>query len=374
MKSIFCNKNNYFLLAILIFYLFLQPTPDDYTLPLFVSGFILILYCNFYLVNPLIKFSLFTLIFPYYFLLEAIPALILGYGYEDFFRDTVSLIFFFLIYFVPNNKFKSNDLSNLKITLIISGVIFSIKYFFQIFNFEFLNIAYDFQYFLLSPLVLFSSLYLFKYFLNNRTIFRYIFLLLSLFIFYLLIHSGLRLYILIYVFVCIFLIFLSRDFTFKFILILFILLIFPIIFLNFENIFTTAINKTENFGFLNGRNLELAAIYDFVFNNCSFLFGCGLGSLYSNPVTNFSYVNFSHMLFAFFFLKGGLFGLVLIVLYLIHIFNRLLLIKRNDEKIILFFSLLPSLLLYDSYRYFGFGLLVLFIFLRSKSDIYSNIN
>ena len=374
MKSFFCNKNNFLLLAILIFYSFLQPTPDDYTFPLFFIGFVLILYCSLAFFNHLRSFNLFTLFFVYYFLYQFSQGLILEYASEDIFRDTVCLIFFFLIYFVPRNRFNENDLFNLKVILIISGLIFSIKYFFQISNFEFFNITNNFQYFLLSPLVLFSALYLFKYFLNNRSIYRYIFLFLSIFIFYLFIYSGLRLYILIYILVCFTLILLSRGSIFKYFLIFFVLITSIVIYFTFDYLFTASINKTINFGFLNGRNLELKAIFDFVIDNCSILFGCGLGSLYSNPVTNFSFVNFSHMMFPFFFLKGGLFGLILIFLYLINFFKKLLLIKQADEKIILFFSLLPSLMLYDSYRYFGFGLLVLLIFLRTKSDINSNIN
>lgn len=90
--------------------------------------------------------------------------------------------------------------------------------------------------------------------------------------------------------------------------------------------------KTENYGVLNHRNLEVAQVFDslsYAFGG--FFTGMGWGGLLSNPILDGLKTSFVHNSFVYYLFKGGLFSLLVYSLYILGFVRslpRLLLSKQ----------------------------------------------
>ena len=121
--------------------------------------------------------------------------------------------------------------------------------------------------------------------------------------------------------------------------------------------------KTELVG-LNSRGQEWAAVIDLAGNSLgSALFGLGWGTVFDNPAVGNLPVNYTHSLISALFLKTGLCGTALVLVYLWTLAKQAVpeLFRRPILVISLLAPLGIGLLLYASYKSLGFGLILLLL-------------
>lgn len=146
-----------------------------------------------------------------------------------------------------------------------------------------------------------------------------------------------------------------------FVLIVVIFLTLPFL----QEAFHSVSLKTAQVG-LNMRLQEARAVVTSVSGSFgSVLFGLGWGAEFASPAVGGISVNFTHSLLTYMFLKTGLAGLSLTLIYLGTVFRRLYAVFVEDVS--LGFSLLWPLLipvfLYASHKSLDFGLILLLIYI-----------
>lgn len=148
-------------------------------------------------------------------------------------------------------------------------------------------------------------------------------------------------------------------------------LLIIICFLVFENYFLNLVEgvnlKTAQVGF-NMREQELLAVWNMMSQNTISLFlGQGWGSYFTSPAVGNLNVTYTHSLLSYIFLKTGLIGLCLCLVYLYFIFEKWLrLYCSNPVKgNALIWPFIIPIFLYASHKSFDYGLLLTLILVLS---------
>lgn len=125
----------------------------------------------------------------------------------------------------------------------------------------------------------------------------------------------------------------------------------------------------------NMRFQELGAIWNVMTQSpIQLLFGMGWGASYASPAVGGLYVTYTHSLLSYMFFKTGLIGLFLTLIYLLHVFKKILYLTFRDItlSLSLFWAFVIPVFLYASHKSFDFGLLLVLIFvsyrLRQKQN------
>ncbi|HPF78474.1 MAG TPA: hypothetical protein PLF01_04180 [Alphaproteobacteria bacterium] len=134
--------------------------------------------------------------------------------------------------------------------------------------------------------------------------------------------------------------------------------------------------KTSQVG-LNMRLQEIYAVWDNTGQSwLGILFGQGWGSSFPSPAVGGLQVTYTHSLLSYVFLKMGLAGLFLTLIYLFFIFEKLLRLYFIDpvKGNALMWPLIIPIFLYASHKSFDFGLLLSLIILsagapKNKTEI-----
>jgi hypothetical protein len=145
-------------------------------------------------------------------------------------------------------------------------------------------------------------------------------------------------------------------------LLLFALLLFAF-FPYFQDVFLRLELKHIQVGF-NSRGAELHKIVELGTRDIGhFLFGYGWGAQFENPAVGKMRVGYTHNLFSYYFFKTGFIGMVLVGLYMLAVLrNNLKLLRINlPLGLSLLLPLLISSIFYASHKAFSFGLLLLLV-------------
>ncbi len=132
--------------------------------------------------------------------------------------------------------------------------------------------------------------------------------------------------------------------------------------------------KTAQVG-VNMRFHELQAVWDAVnVQPLNILFGLGWGAQYASPAVGGLDVTFTHSLLTYMFLKTGVIGLGVTLVYLFFVFEkfvRLYLIDPVKGNALIWPFIIP-IILYASYKSFDFGLLltlmIIFVEIRNNPN------
>ncbi len=123
----------------------------------------------------------------------------------------------------------------------------------------------------------------------------------------------------------------------------------------------------------NSRGAELAAVFALGARDMGhFLFGHGWGALFENPAVGKIQVGYTHNLFSYYFFKTGLMGTALLIIYWGAIFRENLRLVRINLPLglSLMLPILISSFFYASHKAFSFGLLLLLVcaIMRRRGD------
>lgn len=128
--------------------------------------------------------------------------------------------------------------------------------------------------------------------------------------------------------------------------------------------------KTSQVG-LNMRQQELMAVWEMATMNAQTLFfGHGWGAQFTSPAVGDLNVSYTHSLLTYMFLKTGLIGLGLTVVYLFFIFEKLLqlvFIEPLKGSALLWPFIIP-IFLYASYKSIDYGLVLTLIVMTKKRN------
>lgn len=119
----------------------------------------------------------------------------------------------------------------------------------------------------------------------------------------------------------------------------------------------------------NMRFQEIGAIWNVMIQSpIQLLFGAGWGASYASPAVGGLYVTYTHSLLSYMFLKTGLIGLFLTLIYLLHVFKKVFSLAFQDIalSLSLFWALIIPVFLYASHKSFDFGLLLVLIFVSYR--------
>jgi hypothetical protein len=313
-----------FLFFILIYGIFSTPTPSELSFIEYLCGFLLLLLIFISQItlyekkfDYLILFSI--TFYLYYIIIPTIKALSLNIKFSDYLRDFFAINFLFLFLFFYNVA-KKNPYKLIKKTtnfICFLGFAFALKYLFlsknDIINFLYFQ-AGNTEYYSADPSLLFASVYsiteTIRYYIkNNRIYFLYI-------IFFILTYlplllTGFRLQatlgLVMPMLVIIFYFFYHPIKIFKFVI--FLVIIFLPFYDYLLKIFNALIFKNLTSGF-NNRFQELQIMNNL--NIDEIIFGIGWGSFVKTPLLA-EPVRFLHNYFIYFFLKTGIFGLLIAI-------------------------------------------------------------
>jgi hypothetical protein len=316
-----------FLIFILIYGTFSSPTPEDLSFAEYISGFLLLLLIFISQLTIYEKYKkkldylfLFSITFYlYYLIIPTVRAISLNIKFFDYFRDFVAINFFFLFLFFYNVA-KKNPYKLIKKTtnfICFLGFAFALKYLYLVKN-EIINFSYftagNTEYYSADPSLLFASVYSIAeavryYIIKNRIYFFYIIFFILTYIPLLL--TGFRLQstlcLMSLMSVLIFYFFYRPIKILKFVI--FFVIIFLPFYDYFLKIFNLLIFKNLTTGF-NNRFQELQIINNL--NIDGIIFGIGWGTLIETPLLE-TPVRFVHNYFIYFFLKTGIFGLLITI-------------------------------------------------------------
>ncbi len=133
--------------------------------------------------------------------------------------------------------------------------------------------------------------------------------------------------------------------------------------ISFSSIYGVLSEKTHNVG-LNMRPQEMEAVWEVArAESLYFVFGLGWGASFNSPAVGGLNVGFTHNFFSSVFLKMGLVGVVLSVLYVAGLLERLarVILRAPVIGFALLAPILIDLTLYASFKSFDFGLMLLLI-------------
>ncbi len=144
------------------------------------------------------------------------------------------------------------------------------------------------------------------------------------------------------------------------------------------NSFALLVEKNMAVG-LSARDLEANVVLNNVDSIGQFIFGTGWGGVFANPISGGGLTRYVHNSFIFFYLKGGILGLLCFIFYLGWFLRMLISIYKDlssYREFVIFVSLLPplliSLLLEPMYKSLSIGLVLsiipLLLLARSRRD------
>jgi hypothetical protein len=128
-------------------------------------------------------------------------------------------------------------------------------------------------------------------------------------------------------------------------------------------IFGLLSHKTEIYG-VNKRGMELAAVWDTVSNSfMGVVFGMGWGGTFESPAAGGARINFTHSFLSGMLLKNGLVGVALALGYISGFFLKIYKLLGRDLVMTMALAgpLVIDAVLYASYKWLDFGLLLLLI-------------
>jgi len=324
----FFTRLNFFYLIFLIFILiygtFSNPTPSNLSFIEYLCGFLLLLLIFISQISLLEKkidyFFLFSILFYLYYLIApTIKAISINIEFFDYFRDFVAINFFFLFLFFYNVAKKDPYKLIKKTTNFICfiGFAFALKYLYLARN-ELINFSYfspaSIEYYSADPSLFFTSVYSVaesvRYYLKKNKIY-FLYIIIFIFTYIPLLLTGFRLQSILCLIILISV--LMVYFFYRPIRILKFVIFIAIIFLPFYNyflkIFNLLIFKNLKLG-LNNRFQELSSINNL--NIDEIIFGSGWGALIETSLLG-TPVRFVHNYFIYFFFKTGIFGLILAI-------------------------------------------------------------
>ncbi len=162
-----------------------------------------------------------------------------------------------------------------------------------------------------------------------------------------------------------------------------VILLFMCVFMLLENnvigTLKLVIHKTNQVG-LNGKESEITAIQNSIYNNSSsrdgfsistlgkLFFGIGWGGKYYNPVLHDN-VRFAHSIYGYFLLKSGILGTLSLLIYLYWLLKLYVncfwqaMTKQSDKIpfVIAIGTILPICFLQATYKTLSFGIILTFI-------------
>ncbi len=408
MNSALTIPQLFFLIAVIIYALFSEPTPDTIGIDEILIGSLLSLAFirsvptilgSFLLEKRSYIEKVIYMIFLYMLIVPSIIGIIKeGNDFRDFIRDVIPLLYLFLpIIIISIINSKTDPMIWNKIILfsiIFIGIIFSLMFYLSTKDYLVYittQIIYgDKAYIFSSPSILFSSIFLTLwgiysiYKLKSANLFMgfaFTFLgLLSLGVFVavimranILLFSASVAFFVVFIFIKS----LKENRILSSIVIISIMFSFIIVNINYiEGVFNLIFQKFQTVG-INNRVEE----FKYVFNQLQkdtfeFLLGNGWGAiLYDNPTGGNT--RYTHNILSFFLFKTGIVGLFIVILYLLYLLYNLTLsllrVKENPIYIILFLSFLSSLIIsmfvQPLFKMFSSGLALSLLILTAKSKV-----
>ncbi len=381
----------FFILSLFLYALWGSPTPDNPGILELVVGVFLVLSVGFTnIVGSVIsgiserkdKWVLsITCLFLYGCSIPVIGALMNDVSISAVLRDMVGFLFLclplFLVPFIKGNTVQETSSKNryFLISVLLIGLIFSLRVVFP--DFFVWRSSTPLLYLANSPLVLFSALFLFSlalYKVFEKITFQNLgssifYLALAAIPFAAMLVDLQRASILAIILTAAFLLFLGGiKAPLKSIFpVIFIAIILVVAFPYLLDVMKNVGVKTSQVG-LNMRLQEIYALWDAMRGSWLFiLFGQGWGSSFASPAVGELQVTFTHSLLSYVFLKMGLVGLFLTLVYLFFIFEKLLSLYFSSplKGITLMWPLLIPIFLYASHKSFDFGLVLSLVLLSS---------
>ncbi|GAB6988094.1 hypothetical protein [Paenibacillus pini] len=139
-----------------------------------------------------------------------------------------------------------------------------------------------------------------------------------------------------------------------------------------ESSYQLLIDKQESFG-ANGKTDELAAVIkETSQSSFSLMFGMGWGGLFHDPAVEFVEVSYTHSAMTFFLLKGGIFGVVIFLAYVLWISRNLLRslsIKTLPIVLSSFMPVIIGLFFQVSYKTLSYGMILTLMCLLYKQQV-----
>lgn len=361
-----------FAAALLVYAVSGSPTPDQIGIAEIAILTLLALSARF----DFKEFPSANLLAAYGLTLPLVIGLINGNSTESFIRDIIPFLFLLLPIFFA---YKEKDIDFLAVAIGITGFVFSARalkdFGPQLWDIStWMGAPPNLLYLANSPEVLFACIFFacegYRRLSNKRILSGGLLLSASATSLISMVSAMQRASIayLVFAFICWFIFSLWRSP--KSILII-VLLAIPI-FLYFQPVFETLLEqlqlKTQLVG-LNSRADEWKAVWTEISTSpASFFFGLGWGAEFENPAVGGLMVNYTHSLLSALFLKTGVIGAALFLVYGFSILKRAWpeLIERKKFLFALAGPLFIGFAFYASYKSLGFGLLLVLLSIFAK--------
>jgi len=383
---------NLFLIAIAIYSIFGQPTPDRVGFVESIIAILLILsigitnFISMATCRPMFEENrkgfekIGSVALSFLLIIPTVIGLINGNDIRLIMRDVIPLLYSFLPIFLYS-KFSTFNIPKLYYLCVYAGVIIALRFvMISGFSWDLLgkyNFSDNNMYLAISPFVLFACLFLFLDFFEIKSfIKRALYMLYSIVCFGAMLATVQRasigtgiVFIVSYV---------MQQAKSNAKVILGFIITGALMYFCFHDYIHTSLNlmmeKTKAVG-MNSRVAEFYAVIDEVkYKVSNILFGLGWGHTFYSPTVSEVKINFTHCMFSYFLLKTGVIGTIIYLLYIISILKEIF-YKNKNLNFISYACLAPLLIamtLYTGYKYFDFGCLLLILILTKKIPISIN--
>lgn len=386
--------NTMLVIVLTLFYSQSTPWPKTVGFQELIVGLILIILFgkNFFIFLFEKRINLEKIIFIYFLILGTFLGVI-NNSLRDFIRDFVPFFYLYFgifIFYTEKLKYQQNLGRLMIFATVIIGLVYSFRTLFH-WKDSLSNLGKTFMmspdYIAQSPSLTFSSSFLLSLsillFIQRKRLYASIVFILGLIPLIIFFAQVLRAPIgLIFIFFILHLLFIIKKFTIqRKVSILFFILIFLGLFINYnyqfiESGLSLLMKKNEAVG-SSGKLDEYIYAYQYFSNNLNyFIFGKGFGGLWLTPFDKIEY-SFAHSILVYYYIKGGIIGLLLILLLTIKIFyfNVKLMFSKNYYAQLIAFATFPTLLincfLEPGYKTLSFSFIILIIYLTYKVE-YAN--
>jgi hypothetical protein len=367
------NKKYFLLLAILIFGIFSEPTPDGMSIAEAVIVICLALSINYtgtfkkiFFLNSGFDLSQFTI-----FVVIILP--LLGFilflnNDSQAIRDFIAACFMCLPFFMF--KMDKREINLLSFVVFVSGCLFAGREFshFQVSDLLLIGtraMVADQSYLLQDPIVLFAALYSVKKILSSletrSVLLTGFFIGTFILVFSSFFLQALRLNIIITV---MYLIYSVHNVSLYLVRIVYFILLITgtVASLQYSDFFGLFFKKFTQVGD-NGKVKEFSAVLNYMANP-TFIFGKGFGGEFLSPTYDV-FVSYTHSLLSYLILKSGLLGLLYgIFLYVSILYAGVKSITSKDATLqIAVLSIIPALVTQPTYKSFGFGVVTVLFYM-----------
>ena len=372
--------------APIIYGLFGSSTPDDFGIPEIVLGCILIrLFIS--KVRWEKEQSLVWMIFLILLAYPLFSSLFYENNFNNVLRDVIPLFFLFFGLLLASKKIDQLDSVLLTNGILFIGVCFSLRHLWTIkdrLNDIGFNSVWDGDaYYIMEPAVFFAALYFMlkafeSYFkLEHRKFLIYLFLSLIPItgIVSLLLRGKIALIVLTTILYCLFM---NKSKKQRKIIMSTVCIVFLIIAVNylesdlFKNLFQSLTLKTAESGLLNQRDEEFIDVLKLFHNHPSFyITGIGWGGMYDS-VTSGGLVRYTHNVFLYFLLKGGMLGLVSGTWLFLYTLKRSnITFKKLSQPLVLsgLIVLLYNIFIEPGYKMLSLGFIIVVIINNGRDNI-----